>query len=208
VLHVQAAGDPAVPSDVADWFTERAFHFYLAGLRVPHQLSARPRGRALAAACTDLDAACAQLRQADGIGSVIVAAQGRGALAAALWMSGRVNEDQPAGDCSADALVLYEPERPARPMKLSISCPVLVVTGLNLSDAGRSHGQGTSRWPLRQHRPASAAAQLGSHVTWLHLPRLDGRTGSADAAGRQRFFDELGRWLGAYMYGSVRDQLL
>ncbi len=44
VLHVQAAGDPAVPSDVADWFTERAFHFYLAGLRVPHRLTARPGG--------------------------------------------------------------------------------------------------------------------------------------------------------------------
>lgn len=208
VLHVQAAGDPAVPSDVADWFTERAFHFYLAGLRVPHRLNARPGARSLVAACTDLDAACAQLRQADGIGSVIVAAQGRGALAAALWMSGRVNEDQPAGDCGADALVLYEPELPARPMKLSISCPVLVVTGLILSDAGHAHGLGTSRWPLRQHRPTPAAARLGSHVTWLHLPKLDGRTGSADGAGRQLFFNELGRWLGAYMYGSVRDQLL
>ena len=89
VLHVQAAGDPAVPSDVADWFTERAFHFYLAGLRVPHRLTARPGARSLASACADLDGACAQLRQADGIGSVIVAAQGRGALAAALWMGGR-----------------------------------------------------------------------------------------------------------------------
>ena len=208
VLHVQAAGDPAVPSDVADWFTERAFHFYLAGLRVPHRLGARPGGRSLVAARTDLDAACTQLRQADGIGSVIVAAQGRGALAAALWMSGRVNEDQSVGDWSADALVLYEPELPARPMKLSISCPVLVVTGLSLSNAGRAHGRGTGRWPLRQHHPAPAAAQLGSHVTWLHLPKLDGRAESADGAGRQLFFDELGRWLGAYMYRSVRDQLL
>jgi hypothetical protein len=85
---------------------------------------------------------------------------------------------------------------------------VLVVTGLVVSDAGRAHGQGTSRWPLWQHRAASAAAQLGSHVTRLHLPELDGRAGPADAAGRQLFFDELGRWLGAYMYGSVRDQLL
>jgi hypothetical protein len=32
---------------------------------------------------------------------------------------------------------------------------------------------------------------------------------AGDSAGdRRRFFDELGRWLGAYMYGSVRDQLL
>lgn len=25
---------------------------------------------------------------------------------------------------------------------------------------------------------------------------------------RRRLFDEMGRWLGAYMYGQVRDQLL
>jgi hypothetical protein len=42
--------------------------------------------------------------------------------------------------------------------------------------------------------------QLGSHVTWLAL---------ADADTDQRqFLTELGRWLGAYMYGSVLDQLL
>jgi hypothetical protein len=197
-----------VPADVADWFTERAFHFYLAGLRVPHRLTARPGSRSAAAASTDLDAACVQLRQADGIGSVIVAAQGRGALAAALWMSGRVSDDQPAGDCSADALVLYEPELPARPMKLGISCPVLVVTGITLSDAGPVRGQGIGRWPLRRHRPAPVGTQLGSHVTWLHLPSADARTEHAEGASRQLFFDELGRWLGAYMYGSVRDQLL
>jgi hypothetical protein len=206
VLHVQAAGDPAVPSDVADWFTQRAFHFYLTGLRVPHRLTARPGARSLVAACADLDAACSRLRQADGIGSVIVAAQGRGALAAALWVGGRASEDGRAGDCSADALVLYEPELPARPMKLSISCPVLVVTGL--VHGGLTLGEAASRWSLRQHRPAPAATQLGSHVTWLHLPSADGRTGQAEGAGRQLFFDELGRWLGAYMYGPVRDQLL
>ena len=42
-------------------------------------------------------------------------------------------------------------------------------------------------------------------MTWLRLP-----AGSAlgSQAGGQQFFDELGRWLGAYMYGHVRDQLL
>ena len=203
MLHVQAAGDPVVPSDVADWFTQRAFHFYLAGLRVPHRLTARPGARSLASACADLDAACMQLRQADGIGSVIVAAQGRGALAAALWMGGRAG-----GDDRADALILYEPELPARSVKLSISCPVLVVTGLTLADDGRVPRDATSRWPLRQRRPAPAAAQLGSHVTLLHLPRAGERPGQDDGDGRRLFFDELGRWLGAYMYGSVRDQLL
>jgi hypothetical protein len=214
VLHIQAAGDPAVPSDVADWFTERAFHFYLAGLRVPHRLTARPGARSLASACTDLDAACARLRQVDGIGSVIVAAQGRGALAAALWMGrcaggdGRPCGDRRAGDCGADALVLCEPELPPRPMKLSISCPVLVVTGLVPAGDGRASGGATGRLALRQRRTQPAAAQLGSHVTWLDLPRAGGRLQQAEGTGRQLFFNELGRWLGAYMYGHVRDQLL
>ena len=227
VLHVQAAGDPAVPSDVADWFTERAFHFYLAGLRVPHRLTARPGARSLASACADLDAACARLRQADGISSVIVAAQGRGALAAAFWSDGWSGSDDrsgTAGDAGgdgrawgdgrpggnrADALVLYQPELPAWPaLKLSISCPVLVVTGVAQGGGGRALRGAASSWPLPPPRRASAAAQLGSHVTWLHLPRAAGQPGQAEGAGRQLFFDELGRWLGAYMYGQVRDQLL
>lgn len=214
VLHVQAAGDPAVPSDVADWFTERAFHFYLAGLRVPHRVTARPAARSLASACADLDAACARLRQADGIGSVIVAAQGRGALAAALWSDGwsgggRAGGEGPAADCRADALILYQPELPARPaLKLRISCPVLVVTGLVQAEGRPALGNAASYWPLRPHRAASAAAQLGGHVTWLHLPPAAGQPGQAEGAGRRQFFDELGRWLGAYMYGQVRDQLL
>ncbi len=45
-------------------------------------------------------------------------------------------------------------------------------------------------------------------MTWLRLDDgLDGPPPDA-AADRRRFFDEVGRWLGAYMYGSVRDQLL
>jgi hypothetical protein len=213
---------------VADWFTERAFHFYLAGLRVPHRKTARSGARSLAAACADLDAACARLQQSDGIGSVIVAAHGRGALAAALW------SDRQTADSRADALVLFEPELPVRPaLKLCISCPVLVVTGIVQADGGRGLRAAASYWPLRAPRRASAAAQLGSHVTWLHLPRSAGQPGKAwpgeaqpgkawpgeagpgetepgqaDGAGRRLFFDELGRWLGAYMYGQLRDQLL
>ncbi|HTA08708.1 MAG TPA: hypothetical protein VK836_09370, partial [Streptosporangiaceae bacterium] len=34
VLHVQAPGDPAAPPELASWFTERAFHYYAAGLRL------------------------------------------------------------------------------------------------------------------------------------------------------------------------------
>jgi len=206
VLHLQAAGDPAVPSGLGDWFTERAFHFYLAGLRLPGglalagglalsgglALAGRDAGRPLGAAFTDLEAACAQLRDADGIGHVIVAAQGRAALAVALWADAR-SEDLAGG--GADALILSEPALPARPvLNLKIACPVLVLTSPVSSGRARS---GALRTGLLQRRPA-AIAQLGSHVTWLQLRE----------ASEQALFDELGRWLGAYMYGCGRDQLL
>jgi len=179
VLHLQAAGDPAVPSGLGDWFTERAFHFYVAGLRVPGKLTLPGRlpglGRVRAGSGSvfaDLDSACAYLRDADGIGHVIVTAQGRAALAAALWSDAR--SQVPGG--GADALILTEPALPSRTsISLNIACPVLVLT---------------SR--------ASAAGRLGSHVTWLQLRE----------PGGQAVFDELGRWLGAYMYGPGLDRLL
>ena len=202
VLHLQAAGDPAVPSGLGDWFTQRAFHFYLAGLRLPGGLGL-PRGLALAggrlgSAFADLDAACAQLRDADGIGHLIVAAQGRAALAVALWSHAR--GDGLAGG-AADALILSEPALPARPVvSLNIGCPVLVLTSPVSSRPARSGplpGGPVGTGLLRRRRMA-AIARLGSHVTWLQLPE----------PGGQAVFDELGRWLGAYMYGRGRDQLL
>lgn len=200
VLHLQAAGDPAVPADLADWFTERAFHFYLAGLRLPGRMTlggARSGIQPPGSGSADLDAACAQLRHADGMRHVIVIAHGRGALAAALW-----SDAQPCGT-GADALVLYEPELPARPaLSLAIACPVLVVTG----DGAVAGGGG--RRSLRGRRAAPPAAQLGGHVTWLQLPESRQSAGLAAREGRQALLDELGRWLGAYMYGQVRDQLL
>jgi len=64
------------------------------------------------------------------------------------------------------------------------------------------------RGPRRRRRHPAAAVPLGPHVTWLRLEEgLEGMEG--DAGGdRRNFFDEMGRWLGAYMYGKVRDQLL
>ncbi len=185
VLHVQAAGDPAVPSGLGDWFTERAFHYYLydlAGLRLPGRraVGRRADGRPLRSAFAGLDEACRYLREADGLGHVIVSAHGRAALAVALWSDARTSP--PQGN-AADALILFEPARPPRPaIDLSIACPVLVLT--------------RSGQPRR--RPPSAIARLGSHVTWLQLPEL----------GEQAVSDELGRWLGAYMYGQGRDRLL
>jgi len=281
VLHLRAAGDPAVPAGLAGWYTERAFHFYLAGLRLPGHapVGARPGARYLAGAYADIDAACEHLRQADGIASIIVSAQGRGALAAALWCDARA--------AGADALILHAPELPAGiSLALDIDCPVLVLAGPPGEEPVPPR-PGRRRWPLAPRRagarraagyaagraatgragveradragasepadragasepadradasepadcdgssgPADRAGagarhaadrgglQLGGHVTWLRLPSGTGEAPAPQAVhhGHQEhhteqrgYFDELGRWLGAYMYGPVRDQLL
>jgi alpha-beta hydrolase superfamily lysophospholipase len=199
VLHLQSARDTPAPPDLATWFTERGFHFYVAALRWPRSASRGRRrgGRALAAAFADLDARCEQLRSADGIDNVIVTAHGEGALAAALWCAARSSGGHP------DALILYAPSfgrgrRGAR-RGLDIACPVLVIGG-------------SARAPrLRRHDPSAPAAapiHLGSHVTWLRPADAQARPDASAPEDRRRFFDEVGRWLGAYMYGQVRDQLL
>ena len=194
VLYVQAVGDPLPPADLTTWFTERAFHFYVAGLRPPARAmrSARHAGRGLRAAFSELDGACAQLRQADGMASVIVTAQGRAAAAAARWAGRTRPDDGPAAQ--ADALILSAPAWAARrDLRLNISCPVLVMA---------SEGGGTTagRAWSRRWRARVQPMQLGSHVTWLALPDA--------GADRRAYLAELGRWLGAYMYGQARDQLL
>jgi len=210
VLHVQATGDPGVPAGLAAWYTERAFHFYLAGLRLPDQapVGARPAARYLKTAFEDLDAACAHLREADGMASVIVSAQGRGAIAAALWRDARAS--------AADAMILLAPQLPAgTTLTLDVDCPVLVLydPADGAGDGGAAAARGTRMrraWRQRRAGPAGRPGlNLGGHVTWLRLPAPAG-DGAAHASGAdsRRLFDELGRWLGAYMYGSVRDQLL
>jgi hypothetical protein len=196
VLHVRAPGDAPVPPGLPAWYTERAFHFYQAGIRLPSQapVGARPRARYLAAAFADLDAARARLL-ADGMASVIVTARGRSAIAAALWHDGR----KPA---AADALILDGPALPPGvSLSLDIGCPVLVLTDSDTSVPAMSRP--LARW---RRRPApDGGLRLGGHVTWLRLPSIG--TGPGDR-NRVAYFGELGRWLGAYMYGGVRDQLL
>jgi len=210
VLHVQAAGDPGVPAGLAAWYTERAFHFYQAGLRLPGQapVGTRPAARYLKTAFADLDAACAHLREADGMASVIVSAQGRAAIAAALWRD--------AGGAAVDAMILLAPQLPAgASLTLDVDCPVLVLS--DPADEAGAGGAASARrprvrgaWRQRRTGPAGRPAlTLGGHVTWLRLPAPTGDGGGHEAcADSRQLFDELGRWLGAYMYGSVRDQLL
>lgn len=196
VLHVQVTNDPPVPADLVSWYTERGFHFYVAGLRWPARsgLLGRRPARSVAATFADLDATCAHLRRVDGIDTVIVSAHGAGAQAAALWCDAR------RAAVPADALLLYSSEfgREFR-RGLDISCPVLVLSG----GAERpEHVRGRHRAGLRR---GPGNTRLGPHVTWLRLP--DAEAGP-EARDRRRFFDEMGRWLGAYMYGQGRDQLL
>lgn len=178
VLHVQSLPDLSVPEDTVRWYTERGFHFYLAdpragGGRRPGGL--RRRGGTRPGRGGLLDAACRQLREGEGISSVVISAQAADALGVALWCDSR----RDAGP--ADALILSDPEFGRRLRRgLHIACPVLVLS------------------PAAQQRAGNAGVTLGPHVTWLWL---------ADAE-RKLLFDELGRWLGAYMYGPVRDQLL
>src|ERR1022692_1741459 len=89
---------------------------------------------------------------------------------------------------------------------LDISCPVLVMCTAADWDA-----QGEGRRGLllrRQYGGGPGTLRLGRHVTWLRLD--DGQAGPlppAEAESRP-FFGALGRWLGAYLAGQFRDQLL
>ena len=200
VLHLQSTRDTPAPADLASWFTERGFHFYVAALRWPRRPGRiRPRGgRALRAAFAELDARCEHLRTADGIDNVIVTAHGEGALAAAMWCTAPPSGSHP------DALILYAPSfgrgRRAARRGLDIPCPVLVIGG-TVRQRRLALGRGAATTP-------ADTIHLGSHVTWLRPADGEARPDAREPEDRRRFFDEMGRWLGAYMYGQVRDQLL
>ena len=203
VLHLQAAGDPVIPADLAGWFTERGCHFYLAGLRLPARLSRlRRRGGAAESIFADLDAVDTHLREADGMEHMIVSAQGPAAVAAALWCARRPHSAADSASPqsrAADALILYRPAwPPGAALELDIECPVLV-----LCPAGRKPGP-------RLRRP-TVPRQVAGNVTWLQLPDAGAPAGLADLAGsadRRAFFAELGRWLGAYIDGPPPDRVL
>ena len=195
VLYLHCERDPFVPEDLVTWYTERGFHFYVADLRPEEALDKPARHRARPGQgerLARIDAACRHLREAGGTDMILVSAHAAGALTAALWCHARRDAKL------ADALILSRPAFGRRLRHgLDIACPVLV-----LSPAEGQRRKGVSRGKT------AAEVRLGPHVTWLRLEGgLDGQTPDA-RGGRQRFFDETGRWLGAYMYGPVRDQLL
>jgi hypothetical protein len=197
VLHLHDLTGSFAPADLARWYNERGFHFYVTDLdmREPVEGAGRRKTpRSLRACFAALDSACQHLRQADGIDAIILSAEDDAAAAAALWCHAR-RAARPA-----DALILSNPDfGKGFRGRLDIPCPVLVIAA-----SGPKSGQPAGRRSKRG--PAGAGGvRLGQHVTWLYLDQGHGADGTA---GRKRLFDEMGRWLGAYMYGQVRDQLL
>src|SRR6266851_6389213 len=191
VLHLHDLTRSFAPADLARWYNERGFHFYVTDLDSSETLAATSRRQpadSLGSSFAAIDSACRYLREAGGIDAVILSAQESTALPAMLWCDAR-RASRPVA-----ALILSKPDfGRARMRRLNIPCPVLVISaaGQNLE---------------RQKRSVS----LGQHVTWLHLEDLaanrhPARQGAPDGAGsaRRRLFDEMGRWLGAYMYGGI-----
>jgi|SRR5215472_413310 len=233
-VYVHCVGDPLVAPDVADWYTNRGFHFYAADLR---EVGAHGRGGNEAKAAAEdlgecfacLDATVAHLREADAIDTVVVCAHGTGALVAALWCHAR------RGSRPVDALVLASPnlgrrapwpsraraardgaaDRRAAPLVararrrllrgLDIPCPVLVMSPARGWDVPGGPGGPLMR---RVFAPGHATMRLGEHVTWLKLEGGPAGPQLPDGPERRRLFDELSRWLGAYLSAQIRDQLL
>jgi hypothetical protein len=208
VLYLHCDRDTPVPEDLVVWYTERGFHFYVADLGPPERPDrtgrpGRQRGQAPGRdeCFASLDAACHHLRDGEGIDMIILSAQSADALTAALWCDARRTGGL------ADALILLSPAFGRLRRDLDVACPVLVMSPAAGPEAGGgSSGRLTAR--LRRRNDATTVG-LGPHMTWLRLEDgLESDGGAEPDADRRRFFDELGRWLGAYMYGQVRDQLL
>lgn len=234
VLYVHCLGDSPAPPELAAWYLDRGFDFYVADLRGVGGAGqpGGPRGdgaaaEELAGCFTLLDAAVAHQRNADAIGSVLLSAHGAGALIAALWSHAR------RGSGPVNALVLASPEfssggrRPARPgacdqgqprvrpllagaqrrlrRGLDIACPVLVMCPADGWDTPSGPG---GLLGFRRLLRGRATTHLGAHVTWMKLEGAQRGEALPGPEGHRRFFDELGRWLGAYLSGQIRDQLL
>lgn len=233
VIYLHCMHDTFVPADLAAWYTDRGFHFYVADLRRldgPARPPAESRAAGLGEYFACLDTAERHVRDADGIETMVLCAHGAGALIAALWCHAR------RGSQPADALILSTPEfgvpgswlaravaggAAAGPVRrpppllagaqrrlrrgLDIGCPVLVMCP---SEGWNAPGGTSGLLALRASIGGKATMRLGPHVTWLKLE--GGLPGQVLPAGpdRERFFDELGRWLGAYLSSQIRDQLL
>ena len=207
VIYLHCMSDSFVPADLASWYTERGFHFYVADLRrlgdpgrPPAETQAEELGEYLAC----LDTAVQHVRDADGIETVVLCAHATGAIIAALWCHAR-RASQPA-----DALVMASPSFgsgswlartvgrrvtvPSRRIPplltvarrrvrrgLDISCPVLVLCPGQDWDGARRHRR-AARDPGRggqDHDPPRRARDLAP------ARRRPARAGAARRGGPQ-----------------------
>jgi hypothetical protein len=232
VIYLHCMNDPFVPADLTNWYTDRGFHFYVADLRRlgdPGRPAQESRAEELGEYFEWLDTAARHVREADRMETVVLCAHATGALIAALWCHAR------RGSQPVDALIMASPSfgsgswlvravagsRVAGPIHrppallavvrrrvrrgLDIGCPVLVLCPSADWDAPGGTG---GLLPLPVVAGGKATMRLGPHVTWLKLD--GGQPGEPLPLGtaRKRVFDELGRWLSAYLSGQIRDQLL
>lgn len=237
VMYVHCLDDPFVPADLVSWYTDRGFHFYVADLREVGGGHGGPEGNRAAEELhecfTCLDAAMDHLRGTGAIDTVVVCAHGTGALIAALWCHarrgsrpadavvlaspalGRTSRLARPGVAPVVPLSGQQPVRRASPLLaaaqrrvrrgLDIPAPVLVMCHESGWDVPGGAG---GLLGLRAIVGRQAVMRFGEHVTWLKVEgALPGQSWSAPG-GFKPFFDELGRWLSAYLSGQIRDQLL
>ena len=230
VIYLHCMTDSFVPADLATWYTDRGFHFYVADLRRlgdPGRPAAETHAGELGEYLACLDTAVQHVRESDGIETVVLCAHASGAIIAALWCHARRSGQ------AADALVLAAPSlrggswlaravgrrvtvpsRRTPPLLavarrrvrrgLDISCPVLVLCPPVDWDAPGA-ASGLLALPAARGK---ATIRLGAHVTWLRLDGAQPGQALPGGAARKRVFDELARWLSAYLSGQIRDQLL
>lgn len=231
VIYPLCLNDCFAPADLASWYTDRGFHFYVADLRRRYDAGrlAQESRAALADYFAWLDTAARYVHEDEGVETMVLTAHAAGALIAALWC--HAQQASP----SADALILTNPSfgagsglvrtmagsrfagsarrasaLPSAALRrvrrgLDIICPVLVLCP---SAGGDAPGGTGGRLGLRTAARGKATTRLGPHVTWLKVD--EGQPGEAlpEGPGRRQIFDELGRWLSAYLSGQIRDQLL
>jgi hypothetical protein len=135
----------------------------------------------------------------------------------------------PGGDPAARRTPLIAGARRRVRQGLDIACPVLVMCPAAGWEVPGGAGGLLGAPALVGGR---ATIRLGEHVTWLKmagglpgepppgrppyaaplpakpLPAVPPASRVPPRPQRRRFFDELGRWLGAYLSGEIRDQLL
>jgi hypothetical protein len=87
---------------------------------------------------------------------------------------------------------------------LDISCPVLVLCPSEDWDGPGGAG-GLLAIPVAGRK---TTIRLGAHVTWLRLDGAQPGQALPGGAARKHVFDELARWLSAYLSSQIRDQLL